>query len=47
MTRINLTHALHRIVAGAIFLAGCCSLAAHAEQSELRIAKQYVSVTCK
>jgi NitT/TauT family transport system substrate-binding protein len=41
MTRFNLTHALQRVAAGAIFLAGCCSFTAHAEQAELRIAKQY------
>ena len=41
MTRFNLTHALHRIAAATIFLAGCCSFSAQAEQAELRIAKQY------
>ena len=39
MTGFNLTHALNRIAAATIVLA-CCHFA-HAEQAELRIAKQY------
>ena len=41
MTRYNLTHALQRIAAAVVLLAGCFGFSAHAEQSELRIAKQY------
>jgi NitT/TauT family transport system substrate-binding protein len=41
MPRLNLTHALHRLAAAATFLIGCGNFAAHAEQTELRIAKQY------
>src|SRR5580765_7422063 len=41
MTRYNLTHVLQRIAAAVVLLAGCFGFSAHAEQSELRIAKQY------
>ena len=41
MKRFDLTRGLQRIAAAAFLLACCCSFTAHAEQSELRIAKQY------
>jgi NitT/TauT family transport system substrate-binding protein len=41
MTRYNLTHVLQHITAAVVLLAGCFGFSAHAEQSELRIAKQY------
>src|SRR6185369_14568570 len=41
MKPYNLTHALQRIAAVVVLLAGCFGFSAHAEQSELRIAKQY------
>lgn len=41
MIRFNLTHELHRIATAAVFLACCCGFAVHAEQAELRVAKQY------
>ena len=40
MERFALMRGLRRIVA-AVCLAGCCAITAHAEQAELRIAKQY------
>ena len=41
MAHLNLTHALRRLAAATTLLLCCGSFAAHAEQSELRIAKQY------
>lgn len=41
MIRLTLMHGLRRIAAAAVCLACCFGTAAHAEQSELRIAKQY------
>jgi len=41
MIRLALMHGLHRIAAAAVCLACCFGFAARAEQSELRIAKQY------
>src|SRR3954471_15349691 len=41
MIRFHLKHAFKRIATAAIFIACWSGIAAHAEQSELRIAKQY------